>query len=341
VQRLRILTWHVHGNYLYYLSQAPHEFFLPVKPGQHEGYGGRGDTFPFGENVHDIPADQVREREFDCILFQTRRNLFEDQHEILSAEQRRLPRIYLEHDPPREHPTDSRHPVDDPNMLLVHVTHFNALMWDSQRTPTRVIEHGVLLPEALRYGGEIERGLVVINNLASRGRLLGADLFERIRQRVPLDLVGMDAAAAGGLGEIPPPRLAAFEAHYRFFFNPIRYTSLGLAVCEAMTLGMPIIGLATAEMVTTVQNGVSGYVDTNVERLVPHMLELLHDPAEARRLGNGARRYALERFGIERFARDWDVAFRQVTGTAPAGSHRQSLVAAACDGENVRDESLR
>ena len=24
--RLRILTWHVHGNYLYYLTQVPHEF---------------------------------------------------------------------------------------------------------------------------------------------------------------------------------------------------------------------------------------------------------------------------------------------------------------------------
>jgi len=40
----------------------------------------------------------------------------------------------------------------------------------------------------------------------------------------------------------------------RFFFNPIRYTSLGLAVCEAMMVGMPIIGLATTEMATTVQN---------------------------------------------------------------------------------------
>jgi ADP-heptose:LPS heptosyltransferase len=29
--------------------------------------------------------------------------------EILTEAQRRLPRIYLEHDPPREHPTDTRH----------------------------------------------------------------------------------------------------------------------------------------------------------------------------------------------------------------------------------------
>ncbi len=35
---LRILTWHVHGSYLYYLVQSPHRFFLPVKPGRPEGY---------------------------------------------------------------------------------------------------------------------------------------------------------------------------------------------------------------------------------------------------------------------------------------------------------------
>lgn len=26
--KLRILTWHVHGNYLYYLSQVPHQFYV-------------------------------------------------------------------------------------------------------------------------------------------------------------------------------------------------------------------------------------------------------------------------------------------------------------------------
>ncbi len=98
-----------------------------------------------------------------------------------------------------------------------------------------------------------------MNNLARRGRRLGADVFERVRQEVPLDLVGMDATSLGGLGEVPPTELAAFEARYRFFFNPIRYTSLGLAVIEAMMLGMPIIGLATTEMATAIENGVSGY----------------------------------------------------------------------------------
>ncbi|MCA1992207.1 MAG: glycosyltransferase, partial [Coleofasciculus sp. S288] len=245
-----------------------------------------------------------------------KKNYLVDQYEILSESQRQLPRIYLEHDPPREHPTDTHHPVDDPNVLLIHVTAFNDLMWDSGRTPTRVIEHGVIVPEDVQYTGELERGLVVVNNLHKRGRRLGADVFDRVRTQIPLDLIGMDSEALGGLGEIKRDPLSAFESRYRFFFNPIRYTSLGLAVCEAMMIGMPIIALATTEMVTVIDNGVSGYVDTNINRLVERMQELLDNPSEAHRLSAGARRQAQERFNIQRFIQDWDEAFALVTGNS-------------------------
>jgi glycosyltransferase involved in cell wall biosynthesis len=127
------------------------------------------------------------------------------------------------------------------------------------------------------------------------------------------------------LGALGYDRLHAFASRYRFFFNPIRYTSLGLAVCEAMMIGMPIIGLATTEMVSVVENGVSGYVSTDVSRLVAHMRHLLADPAEARRLGNGARRTARERFAIERFARDWDETFKSVTARQPARRQAQAI----------------
>ena len=44
----------------------------------------------------------------------------------------------------------------------------------------------------------------------------------------------------------------------------------------------------------------------------------LRSPMEARRLGNNARQVALERFSIERFARDWQDAFTMVAGR-PSG----------------------
>jgi glycosyltransferase involved in cell wall biosynthesis len=151
-----------------------------------------------------------------------------------------------------------------------------------------------------------------VNHLARRGRRLGMDLFVAARERVPLDLVGMAAEEAGGVGEVRHDVLPQFVARYRFFFNPIRYTSLGLAVIEAMMIGLPVVAFATTEMATVVRNGETGYVDTSLDRLVARMQELVKAPAEARRLGLAAREYARERFGMARFVADWNAAFAAV-----------------------------
>lgn len=303
---LKVFTWHIHGNYLYYLAQAPHLFYVPVREGRPAGYGGRSGSFDWPDNLVEVELEDIPRLDLDCILFQSSKNYLEDQYEILTPEQRALPLIYLEHDPPREIPTDTRHPMDDPEGLLVHVTAFNRMMWDNGSTPTRVIEHGVMVPEDVSYTGEIERGLVIVNNLGKRGRRLGLDLFERVREEVPLDLIGMGSEELGGLGEIEHPQLPAFSARYRFVFNPIRYTSLGLAVCESLMLGIPVVGMATTEMVTAIENGVNGYVHTEVDVLIGRMKRLLKDRDEAFRLSRNARSLALERFGIRRFALDWD-----------------------------------
>lgn len=318
MKRLRILTWHVHGSYLFSLTQADHDFFLPVKPGKPEGYGGRLPGFEWGDNVYDIEASRVAEQSFDCVIFQSQRNYLIDQYEILSTAQRQLPRLFLEHDPPQEHPTDTRHVVDDPSVLLVHVTAFNRLMWDSGRTPTCVVDHGVRMPPDVRYTGEIPKGIVVVNDLRSRGRRLGADIFEAVREQIPLDLVGMDAEAMGGLGEISHAALPALVARYRFFFHPIRYTSLGLALCEAMMLGVPVVGLATTELATVIENGQSGYISTDVDVLIKHMQVLIDNLALAQRLGQGAQQQARSRFSIERFCRDWDAVLARAMQMTPA-----------------------
>lgn len=307
---MKIFTWHIHGSYLYYLSQGDYQLCIPTRQDKTEGYYGRGETFPFGDNVIEIPAEEVRHHHFDCILYQTNKNYLTDQYEILSEEQRDLPKIYLEHDPPWGHPTDSRHVVDDPDIILVHVTHFNRLMWNNGQTPTRVIMHGVVDPGAI-YTGELAKGIVVINNLPARGRLLGADIYQQVSQNVPLDLVGM-GTEDWGLGEVLHPKLPRFQSRYRFFFNPIRYTSLGLAVCEAMMMGIPVIGLATTEMAAVIDNGYSGFIDTNPDVLVQRMQLLLDDPELARKIGQKGRKAAQERFSIERFTREWKQLFTEV-----------------------------
>jgi len=311
---LRILTWHVHGNYLWYLSHVAHEIVLPVKPWRPHGYGGRAGTFPWPDTVREVPVDRLADEQIDAVVYQAHDHWLVDRHEVLSPAQRAVPQIVVEHDPPRQSPTDTRHPVDDPDALIVHVTAFNDLMWDCGRTPTTVVEHGVVVPDRARYTGELARGITVVNGLAQRGRRLGLDVFLRARDRVPLDLVGMRSEDLGGRGEIPPQDLACALAPYRFYFHPVRYTSLGLSLCEAMTVGLPVVGLATTELPTIIVDGVNGFAATDPDRLIESMRALLADPGLARRIGAAGRVTAATRFSIHRFVRDWDRLLRDACG---------------------------
>ncbi|RXK83741.1 glycosyltransferase [Filimonas effusa] len=308
--RLRIFTWHIHGSYLFYLSQGDYDIYIPVTPSGGEGYYGRGQTFPFGPNVIEVPVPLVKEMDFDCILFQSVRNFSLDQYEILSEAQRRLPRIYVEHNTPDVHPTNTRHPMNDPDVCLVHVTHFNKLMYHNEVPMVRVIDHGITATDH-DYTGELERGLVIVNHLHERGRKLGGDLYDIVSKQLPVDLVGMGTQPYGGLGEVLHPQLPAFRARYRFIFNPIRYTSLGLAVLEAMHQGIPVVALATTEYVTVIKDGISGFIHTNIDYLISKMKLLLQNPSLARELGQNGKVTAEERFNIQRFVNDWQECFLQ------------------------------
>ncbi len=283
-----------------------------MKPDRPEGYGGRGRTFDLPAHVREVPAEAVRDLNLDLIIYQTPKNYFGDQHEILSEAQRRLPRIYLEHNTPRPHPVETLHPVaDERGVLVVHVTHFNRLMWDNGDAPTMVIDHSVAIDPAATYTGARAAGITIVNCMQRRPRIAGLDLFERARAQVPLDLAGMETEPLGGLGDIPYRDLHRRVGAYRFLFSPIRYTSLPLAVIEALTLGMPVVALATTELPTVITNGVHGYLSCDPDELIAGMRHLLADPDAARQMGAQARELAHQRFGLDRFINAWNSAFKQ------------------------------
>lgn len=310
MQRRKILIWHIHGSYLHALTHVEHDWVLPVKPGRPAGYGGRGRTFDMPEWVREVPADRIGDEDIDLVIYQTPGNLLDDGPELLGARQWELPSIYLEHNTPKPDPVCSIHPATGCTTLLVHVTQFNRLMWDNRDLPVRVIEHTSVIDPSIRYDGRRAGGIVVANHIAQRGRATGFDLFQQARARLPIDLAGMGSAELGGLGDIPYRDLHRRLAGYRFLFSPMRYTSLPLAVVEAMHIGMPVVALATTELPAVIEDGVTGYVSSDPDVLLGRMEALLADAELARRLGDNARELAKRRFGFDRFARDWNDAFR-------------------------------
>ncbi|WP_276808799.1 glycosyltransferase family 4 protein [Castellaniella defragrans] len=314
-RRLRILTWHVHGNYLHALTQLPHDFVIPVLPGDPPGYATPGPRIPWGPNVHPVPAREVCREALDCVIYQSRAAFERDRLLLLTPEQRALPCAYIEHNPPEPHPTGTVHWFRHERGVLVHVTPHNALMWDCADVRTQVIEHGLVAPPRPLYTGERPRGIVVVNHLGRRGRRVGADLYQWAARQVPLDLIGMGSEElVGGRGEVPNMEVAAYMGEYRFFFSPIRYASLGLSLVEAMMAGLPIVGVAATELPCVIANGVNGWVDSQPQRLVACMRQLIDEPALARRWGQAARETALRRFSIERYIGDWNELLAGLVG---------------------------
>jgi hypothetical protein len=301
---MRILLWHVHGSWTTSIVQGRHTYLLPVVPDRGADGRGRAQTWDWPPNAVEVTRDEARAAAIDLVILQRPVELERLAREWLGD--RRIPTVYVEHNAPQGRIADMRHPAADrDDLTVVHVTHFNELFWDCGSTSTRVIEHGVVDP-GYRYSGATNRAAVVINDARRRARVTGTDLLERFAAvGVPIDLFGMDAGALGGRDDVPQHRLHHELAQRRLYLHPIRWTSLGLTLIEAMHLGMPIVALATTEAPDAVP-AAAGVLSTRVDRLAEGARDLLADPERARVAGLAARAAALERFGLQRFLGDWD-----------------------------------
>jgi hypothetical protein len=304
---MRILLWHVHGAWTTAFVHGPHDYVVPVLPDRGPDGLGIARTYTWPDSVVELPPERLREEDFDAVVLQR-------PHEpALAAEWlgRDIPAVYVEHNAPQGRIAEMRHPVADrPDLLLVHVTHFNALFWDAGSTPTRVIEHGIVDP-GHRYTGELPRAAVVINEARRRARVTGTDLLDRFSEAAPLDLFGMDADSVGGIADLPQADLHGEMARRRVYLHPIRWTSLGLSLLEAMHLGMPVVALGTTEAHEAVPPE-AGAVSTKLDVLAGTMRRLIDDPDEASERGRAARAAVLERYGLDRFLADWDETLEEV-----------------------------
>src|SRR5918992_57025 len=239
--RVNILFWHVHGSWATAFVQGPHRYLLPTLPERGPWGGGRPAAWDWPASAVEVSPADLADTDVDVVVLQR-----PEEHELAQEWLRRtpgrdVPAVYLEHNPPREHAATSRHPVADrDDVLLVHVTLFNRLMWDAGRTRTAVVEHGVVDP-GHHYSGELPAA-------AGLDAALGTD--GRVRCR----------------GDLPQHRMHAEMARRRVYLHPLRWTSLGLSLIEAMHLGMPVVALGTTEVPEAVPPE-AGVLSTRVEVL--------------------------------------------------------------------------
>jgi glycosyltransferase involved in cell wall biosynthesis len=317
---VRVLLWHVHGSWTTSFVQGPHEYLLPVLPDRGPDGRGRARTWDWPAGATEVPVEALRDAEFDVVVLQ-RPHEPDLVHEWTGRRPGTdVPAVYVEHNAPPGHAAATVHPLagrDD--VRVVHVTRFNELMWDCGSAPTALVEHGVVDP-GYRYTGETASLAVVVNEPVRRWRVAGTDLLLRVARDVAVDVygMGMDALAEraphlrGHLHEdLPQHRLHDELGRHRAYLHPYRWTSLGLALIEAMTAGLPVLALSTTEAPEAVP-AAAGVVSNHVPTLVETARRWMHDPDEARAAGAAAREHALARYGLKRFLDDWDATLEEV-----------------------------
>ena len=319
---MRILLWHVHGSWTTAFVQGPHEYLVPVLPDRGPDGRGRAQTWDWPGSVREVAPEALVVEEFDLVVLQRPHEV-----DLVAAWTGRRPGIdvaavYVEHNTPVPHPTDTRHPVADRDDIhLVHVTHFNRMNWDNGAAPATVIEHGICDP-GQQWTGDIDRLAIAINEPIRRDRVVGADLLPLFAQTAGLDVFGMSVTGVGARYGIPADRCREFEdlpqgamhrelARRRVYVHTARWTSLGLSLLEAMHLGMPVVVLAATEAPRAVP-AEAGCVSSDLTELIDAVGHLHSDPIAAAHAGDVARAFALKHYGVNRFLHDWEDLIEEV-----------------------------
>lgn len=309
---MRIFLWHVHGSWTTSLVQGRHDYLVPALPDRGPDGRGRAETWRWPDSVVEVSPDQAADADVDVLLVQRPEELHVLAEQWLGRRPGRdVPTVYVEHNAPQGRIAEMRHvAADRDDLTVVHVTHFNALFWDTGTTASRVIEHGIPDP-GYRYTGELPHAAVAVNEPIRRGRVTGTDLLERFRDIVDVDVFGIGTAELGGVEDPPQELLHRELARRRVYLHPIRWTSLGLSLIEAMQLGMPVVALATTEAPEAVP-AEAGVVSNRMDLLAAELRRLVDDPERARMIGKAAREAALARYGLDRFLGDWDHVLEEV-----------------------------
>ena len=320
---MRVLLWHVHGSWTTAFVQGAHQYLVPVNAARDADGLGRASTWDWPASVREVPMERLADSDPELVVLQRPRDLDLVRQWLRQEPGRDLPAVFVEHNTPRGDLGKARHPLAGRcDIPVVHVTHFNELYWDTGRAPTTVIEHGICDP-GYRYSGELPRAAVAVNEPIRRGRITGTDLLPRLSRTVALDVFGMRVAGLGRALGVPPDRLVEHDdppqstlhdlmAARRVYLHPVRWTSLGLSLLEAMHLGMPVVAVAATEAAEAVPPG-AGVVSARIDVLEDALRELIGEPQRARGMGWQARQAALRRYGLPRFLGDWDQLLKEVT----------------------------
>lgn len=123
------------------------------------------------------------------------------------------------------------------------------------------------------------------------------------------------------LGKVPREDLLDAYDACDLFLLPSEYESFGMVFLEAWMREKPVIGNAFCKPVASViQDGEDGYLCTSAEEMAERIVELIGNPALARRLGETGYKKVVERYTWDAIGRKVHDLYNQLVSGSRLGS---------------------
>jgi trehalose synthase len=121
----------------------------------------------------------------------------------------------------------------------------------------------------------------------------------------------------------------AFQSHADVVIQKSTREGFGLTVSEALWKGRPFIGGNVGGIPLQVENGISGYLVSDVEACAARALDILRDPALGKALGRRGKDNVRKHFLTPRYLRDYLRIFGELLAASPAAAGAERAEQAA------------
>lgn len=259
------------------------------------------------KNIEDFPV----EIDFDLVLSHQKFGQFQIASQI--AEKLKLPLVNVEH----TFPLPSWRKEDIQNLrelnadINIFITRYNQKGWGYSDTNSLVIEHGIDT-ELFKPNPEIKKKnhiLSIVNDWIGRDIPCGYRFWKEVTEGLPVHPIGHTVGLSKPAKDLDD--LIYEMQSSRIFINTSQISPIPLSLLETMSCGTAIVTTATCEIPTIIKNGENGFITNDKKEIRQYLELLLKDEKLAEKLGNAARQTIIERFGLNRFLKDWAKIFEK------------------------------
>lgn len=315
---LNILTSSTHERYETHLCQTKHNFYSLIGKTTKK-WNTTYAPVPSNYCIFDQGQGVLPHLNLDLVLIQN----VGSQMSLLQpiAETLQIPLLVLHHTfpPPQANKfilLQQKHALQNIEKTIF-ISDVSRKAWGYSEEDGVVIEHGIdsefWCPDAKYIRQPIT--LSVCNDWMNRDWCCGFRLWTHITQqepKLPVCVVG----DTPGLSK-PAKSLEELRTIYQqslVFLNTSLVSPIPCALLEAALCECAIVTTNTGLIPSLIQHGTNGllYSPNEPQQARQHIIDLINNPEQAKILGQNARKSVVQRFGLDRFIKEWDSLFREV-----------------------------